>query len=197
MAKARHKSTAPILLVKVLKLAAKRLGVDDFDYAEIRLREQLKTAKYGRDWGAQAVHPPDTRVDDLWSDPSGAWAVDWGKARASMLIVPKAAGGLCFERAIVYGLWITPAIIAALAPAVAIAPKPKRRQRGRREDYDIPLIKRTMRKIVAMPGQLQRLDGKRGIAEKLRDRLGDDAVPGRSRLYEIFESISQPKQSTD
>jgi hypothetical protein len=68
---------------------------------------------------------------------------------------------------------------------------------GRREDYDIPLIKRTMREIAAMPRQPQRLDGKDGIAEKLRDRLGDDAVPGRSRLYEIFESISQPKQSTN
>jgi hypothetical protein len=197
MGRAPRKFTAPISLDKALELAAKRLGVADLDYAKIRLREQLKTAEYGRDWGAQAVHPPDTRVDDLWSDPSGAWAVDWRKARASMLIVPKAASGLCFERAIIYGLWITPAIIAALAPAVAIAPKPKRRHRGRREDYDIPLIKRTMREIAAMPRQPQRLDGKDGIAEKLRDRLGDDAVPGRSRLYEIFESISQPKQSTN
>jgi hypothetical protein len=198
MGKARRKSTARIPLSKAPELAAKRLSVDDLDYAKIRLCEQLKTAKFGRDWGMQAVHPPGTRVDDLWCDPSGAWAIDWENRRASMSI----GSGLGFERATVYGLWIAPAVVAALSSVMTSASRHKRKQRGTRRLYDIPRLKRTMREIrrelmAATPGQPVHLDGKGGVAEKLRDRLGDDAVPERSRLYQIYALILPAKQSTN
>jgi hypothetical protein len=200
MAKASGKSSARLPLTEARERAAKRLGIDDLDYAKKQLHERLKTAKFGRDWGALDVRPAGIRFDDLWQD--SYWVKDWQTARASKPIVaPIVADGsaeICFEQATVYGIWIAPAIVASLPPAVAGAPKPKRKRRGSPETYDIPLIKRAMRQLIGKrPREAVRLDGKGGLFERLRDLLGDDAVPGRARLYKISESVFQEKQSTN
>jgi hypothetical protein len=220
MGKARRKSTAPIPLGKApaakqlgkvsakpimfqeaCELVANRLDVDDVDYAERRLCRELAkdTIEFGRDWFASQVEPEGADVTELWRHFGYSLVVDRNTNKATFKRPFVSGIDMGIEDVTAHKIRIAPAVIDALAPvsAVARAPKLKRKRRGRRSKYDIPRLKRTMREIAATVGQPQQLDGKGGIAEKLRDRLGDDAVPGRSRLYKIFESISQPKQSTN
>ena len=195
MAKASGKSSARLPPAKARERAAKRLGINDRDYAEKQLHERLKTAEFGRDWGALGVRPAGIRFDDLWQN--SYWVIDWQTARASKRIVADSSAGICFEQAAVYGIWVAPAVVASL-PVVASAPKPKRKRPGSPEKYDIPLIKRTMRQLVGTtPREAVRLDGKGGMFEQLGDRLDDAAVPSRTRLYEIFELVFPAKQSTN
>jgi hypothetical protein len=196
MAKASGKSSARLPLAKARERAVKRLGIADLDYAEKQLDERLKTAKFGRDWGALDVRPAGIRFDDLWQD--SYWVKDWQTARASKPIVADGSAEICFERATVYGIWIAPAVIASLRPVVADAPKPKRKRRGSPEKYDIRKIKRTMRQLIGKrPREAVNLGGKGGVFDQLRDQLGDDNVPGQARLYEISESVFQEMQSTN
>ena len=122
MAKAPCQSTARIPLGKAPELAAKRLGVDDLDYAKIRLCEILQKAKFGRDWGVQAVHPSDTRVEDMWRKNVGWWRVNWDTSRADELGVFSEMGEplkTVLAGPFAVGLWIAPAVIAALSPTEA------------------------------------------------------------------------------
>jgi hypothetical protein len=186
MARARRKSTAPILLVKALTLAAKRLGVNDLDYVKIRLREQLKTAVYGRDCGVQAVHPPDARVDALWSDPLGGWEIRWEQSRAERCILVVSGIDVASERQYAVGLWIAPAVIAALAPVI---PKP-RKPSGRPSKYREPL-EQAARKVIKTHGRLP-LEAKDGssLLEKVTDLVGVDNMPERTQALDILRPIN-------
>jgi hypothetical protein len=220
MGKARRKSTAPIPFVKApaakqlgkasakpitfqeaCERAAKRLDVDDVDYAERQLCQVLArpTMEFGRDWFASQVEPKGADVTELWQHFGYTLVVDRSMNKATFKRPFVSGIDMGFENVTAHKIRIAPAVIDALAPvsAVASVPKPKRRRKGRRQKYDAPRLKRTMREIAATAGQAQQLEGKGGIADKLRDRLGEDAVPGRSWLYKIFESIFPPKESSN
>lgn len=198
---AAHKSRAPIPLSEARQRAAKQLGIPDLVYAEKRLCEILAQSVYGQDWGALHVDPH-VPIADLWTGPWRAglpvssWTVEWDASRVSQLRLAPVGIDVAGERGCAYGIWIAPAVIERpeAVSAVVAAPKPKRKRRGPREKHDIPRIKRTMRELTR--GHRLPLEGEGGIAEKLRDRLGEDALPERSRLYQIYESIFPPKRST-
>jgi hypothetical protein len=189
MGKARRKSTAPIPLSKAPELAAKRLGVNDLDYAKIRLRERLKTAEYGRDWGAQAMHPPDARVDALWSDPLGGWEIRWEQGRAERCVLVASGIDVASERQYAVGLWIAPAVIDALAPAA-----PKGKSTGAPPWVNVALIEKTARNYIKKHGCPDNLTGEGGLIEKVGFELPEKAMPSKTRAWEILKSIFDSAQ---
>jgi hypothetical protein len=184
MAKVRRKSIAPIPSSKALKLAAKRLGVADLDYVEIRLREQLRQAVYGDDWGVQAVHPPGTRIDDLWCDPSGSWEIKWELGRAETLGIAPGTGELAFEPGYGVGLWIAPAVIKRLVPVIAKPKPPVRISKYRRP------LERAARRIIGRDGRPDTLQGEGGLLEKVTLEIGEENMPtAESWAVEILKPI--------
>jgi hypothetical protein len=171
MARARRKSTAPIPLVKALTLAAKRLGVNDLDYAKKRLHQQLAKSSYGRDWFAQAIDPPDADISRLWA--RALTLIDWEKARG------KDRG----KNVDVYGITIAPAVIAALAPAV-----PQSRP-GHPSEYDEALIAEKARTYIDKHGPPDHVEGDGGLLEKVTALVGRNFMPRRTRALEILGPI--------
>jgi hypothetical protein len=188
MAKVR-KSTAPVSLSKALKLATKRLGITDPDYAEKRLGESLKTAELGRGWFLQVVDPPDARFDDLWCDPN--YTIDWERSQASTWILIKASGGdTGFERATAYGISIAPAIIAALMPVTAKPKPPVRISKYRRR------LERAARRIIGRDGRPDNLQGEGGLLEKVTLEIGEENMPtAESWTVEILKPIHDEGRS--
>jgi hypothetical protein len=185
MGKARRKPTAPIPYFKALELAAKRLGVDDLDYAEKRLRERLKTAEFGRDWFAQAIDPPDANLNGFWQR---SLTIDREKNKASFKRAscvgevgePSPAFG--FEDVTAYGISIAPAVIDTLALDEGRSP-------GRPSEYDEALIEKTAREYIDTHGLPKGVEGDGGLLEKVTDIVGPNYMPGRTRAIEILAPI--------
>jgi hypothetical protein len=189
MGKARRKSTAPVPLDKALKQAAKRLGIADLNYAKIRLCEQLKTAEFGRDWGVQAVHPPNLNVVSLWRD-SVWWKVNWEERRAEQLAIslirqnrgdpPRIVSAGRFA----IGLWVAPAVIESLASAVSKGKSP-----GPPSKYNDAWLAKQAWKYINKHGHPNNVEGEGGLIEKVTDIVGANRMPGRTRSIEILAPI--------
>jgi hypothetical protein len=180
------------MLAEARKQAAKRLGVDDLDYAEKRLCEQLRTAEFGRDWFAQAIDPPGADLNGFWQ----YWlAIDREKNNASFKRpfrvgeVGEPSPGFGFEDVTAYGISIAPTVIDALAPS---APAPRSKPIGRPSKFRSRLEK-AARAYVKRYGCPDNLEGEGSLYEKMCDQFAD--MPTRSWALEILKPIYDEAQA--
>jgi hypothetical protein len=180
MAKA---STKPIMFQQACERVAKRLDVDDIDYAERRLCQELArdTIEFGRDWFASQVEPEGADVTGLWQHFGYTLVVDRNMNKATFTRV----GRLDLEDITAQKIRIAPAVINALVPVAR-----RSKSTGQPREYDIPGLQQVAREIMMACGfSLKSLAGEGGLIEQVIARVGESAVPTRSRAVEIFEPI--------
>jgi hypothetical protein len=214
MGKARRKSTAliplgkapaakqpgkaptkPIMYREACERAAKRLDVDDVDYAERRLCQLLlsPTIKFGRDWFASQVEPEGADVTELWRHFGYTLVVDRNRNKATFKRPVDSDGGLGLEDVTAYGIRVVPAVIEAWNIA---APAPKReskRRVGSPTVYDDAQVKQVEQAIADAFKEYGPSAAAKKVAGYVKDKLADK-TPRRTKLYGLIRDARENHQ---
>jgi hypothetical protein len=170
------------------KAPRQMLGVDDLDYADRRLCRELQNRRFGQDWHA-VPEPPDSNLSEMWGYLDYTLKVDREHNRATFL-------DHLLRPATAYGISVAPAVIEALAPPAAPAPKGKPgHEVGAPPIYDITQVEQA---VVTAFKKFGPSASAKKVSGNVRDIL-KEKTPGRTQLYDIIRGVREqlPKQLPD
>jgi hypothetical protein len=196
-AKADRKSNKPVLFRRACELVAKRLDVDDIDYAERRLCEELARPmiKFGRDWFASQVEPTGADITELWRYFGYDLVVDRNMNKATFKRVVAAGVDWAIEDVTAYNIKIAPAVIDALVPVAR-----RGKSTGRPRIFKHAYLQGIARKVLKECGAvLESFEGEGGLIDQVRARVAkpsdmpESSSQAREILLPVWNEFKNPR----